>query len=69
VITIARVIGPGVAFSAHELWQHQRVSPPLAAALADLGIITVRQLGKLLKRSGLQRVGRDQAGCIWNLSS
>jgi hypothetical protein len=61
------VVGSGVAFSARELWQHQRVSPPLAAALADLGIVSIRQLGKLLQRSGLQRLGEDEHGVIWTV--
>jgi hypothetical protein len=65
VVTIAAVIGPGVAFSARELWEHRVISPALASVLAELGLTSARQLGKKLRQLGLERVGVDEHGAVW----
>jgi hypothetical protein len=69
--TIALIIGPGVAFSARELFDARLLSPELAAALEDAGISSPRQLGIRLRRccgSGLERLGVDEHGAIWQVS-
>lgn len=68
IATIATVIGPGVVFSARELWQHRHASVELAAAFRDAQIHSPRQLGKRLRQlcgSGLARVGADHDGAVW----
>lgn len=60
------------AFSARELWQDRAATPALAAALTDAGIHSPRSLGRTLRQfsgCGLTRIGRDESGCIWLLSS
>ncbi len=72
VAEIVIVVGPGIVFSARELWQHRRASPALAVAFADAGIHTPRQLGKRLQRlcgSGLARVGQDHDGALWTCAT
>lgn len=69
VAAITTTIGPNISFSAAELFAHRAASPELAAALADAGIASVGHLGRLLRRCGLTRIGRDESGCIWTLSS
>jgi hypothetical protein len=71
VTTIRSQIGPGVAFSASELFQHRLVNPALAAAFCDAGIHSPRQLGKRLRQlcgSGLERIDADKHGAIWTCS-
>lgn len=66
--TIATIIGPGVLFSARELFEYRLVSPELEAALEAAGIHNARQLGKRLRQAcgaGLARVGADEHGAIW----
>ena len=73
---VSTLIGPGVLFSAAELWCHQRVSPELRLALADAGITSTRHLGKRLQQLQghalrglmLHRVGVDKAGASWTVS-
>lgn len=67
VVAIVTVVGPGVVFSARELWDHRRASPALAAAFADAGIRSVKQLGKRLRALGLTRVGADNTGALWTI--
>jgi hypothetical protein len=72
VTMIRSQVGPGVAFSAWELFQHRRVNLALAAAFHDAGIHSPRQLGKRLRQlcgSGLERVGDDEHGAIWTCSA
>lgn len=72
VRAIAASIGPGIAFSARELFLHRVVNPDLAAALRDAGIKDARQLGKRLQQlrgSGLDRIGADHDGAIWIVSA
>ena len=62
------VVGPGVVFSARELWAHRLASPALAAAFRDAGIHSPRSLGKRLRQLcgfGLDRVGVDHDGALW----
>lgn len=70
--TIAAVIGPGVVFSAGELWEAQAVSLELAAALEAAGIHSARSLGKRLRQlcgSGIERHGQDHAGAWWTCAN
>ena len=72
IATIAIVVGPGVVFTARELFQHRVVSPALAAAFIDAGIYNARVLGKRLRGfcgHGLERVGADHDGAIWMCSA
>jgi len=72
VAAIAITIGPGVTFSARELFQHRVVSPELAAAFSDAGIHNARVLGKRLRQlcgHGLDRVGADHDGAIWTCAN
>jgi hypothetical protein len=71
VATIAIVVGPGVVFTAHELFQHRIVSAELAAAFDAADIHNARVLGKRLRAlcgHGLDRVGADHDGAIWMVS-
>jgi hypothetical protein len=63
--TIAAVVGPGVCFSANELFTHRTVCSALQTALDEIGIESPRQLGKKLKQLGLTRIGADEHGVIW----
>ena len=66
--TLALVIGPGIVFSAADVWEHQVLSPALTSALATAGIRNPKQLGKQLRQltACLVRVGEDRAGsCGW----
>jgi hypothetical protein len=66
--TIATVIGPGIAFSAAELFEHRRVAPELAAAFEVGGIRDARTLGMVLRQlcgNGLTRVTVDKHGAVW----
>lgn len=70
VAAISLLIGPGVVFSARELFAHRVVSPELAAALDDAGITSVRKLGKRLRQlcgacSALERIGLDHNAALW----
>jgi len=65
VTTIARVVGPGVCFSARDLWQHRELHPDLYNALDEAGIQSPRQLGKKLRALGLTRIGTDEHGAVW----
>ncbi len=72
VAVILIVVGPGVVFSARELWQHRAVSRELAAALDAAGIRSPRSLGRRLGQlcgSGLDRVGVDHDGALWTCST
>lgn len=64
---ITAFVGPGVAFTAGELWAHRLVSPSLATALADADITSARQLGKYLKKIGLPRVSDEKNGALWQV--
>src|SRR5262245_26538639 len=50
VVIIATIIGPGVAFSARELFAHRAVSRELGAAFEAAGITNARKLGKRLRQ-------------------
>jgi len=68
--TIAAIVGPGVAFSAGELWHHQAIDPDLRTAFDAAGIRSPRQLGKRLRQlcgAGLTRIGEDRAGVLWTV--
>jgi hypothetical protein len=68
VQTIAGIIGPGIGFSAGELFEFRLVVPELAAAFAADGIENARVLGVRLRQlcgSGLMRVGIDKHGVLW----
>ena len=68
VAEIVVAVGPGVVFSARELWEHRRASPDLAAAFADAAIRSPKSLRKKLRQlcgSGLDRVGVDHDGALW----
>jgi hypothetical protein len=62
--TIAAILGR-VSFSARDLWDHQTVSPELAALFSALNIRNARQLGKRLPALGFARIGSDGDGAIW----
>jgi hypothetical protein len=71
IAVIASSVGPGVAFSARELWAHRQVTPALTAAFKELGIRSPWQLGKRLRRlcgRGLACIGHDKCGAIWIVS-
>jgi hypothetical protein len=68
VTTLRAIVGPGIAFNARELYEHQAVSPELRALFVDHRIRTPRQLGKWLRQlcgRGLARIGVDHCGAIW----
>jgi hypothetical protein len=63
----------GTRFSAREVFRHRRVAPTLASALQDADIVSVIQLGKLLKRlsgSAVDGVRLEQidARVAWGIS-
>ena len=80
VAAISVLIGPGIVFSAVELWERQVLSPDLNSALFNAGIRSPRQLGKRLRQlcyldSGARRVSapittarcglfRGNLGCV-----
>jgi hypothetical protein len=64
---LMRAIGdayPGEVFSASQVWQQ----PALRALFVEAGIETVKQLGRWLQHSGVDRVGRDEDGIVWAVS-
>lgn len=68
VITIAMIAGPGVAFSAADVWQLQGRHPELRILFDDLAVHSPKQLGKALWRCrgcGLTRIGRNGDGVLW----
>ena len=68
-------IGPGVVFSAKDLWRHRAVAPALQTAFDEAGIRNPRSLGKRLRQVGslepglnvgLERIGADHHdGALW----
>ncbi len=74
VAAIAASNPAGACFSAGELIAHAAVHPALRQALAG-GLMDTRRLGNRLRTLAgleiaglvLQRVGRDETGCIWQL--
>ncbi len=60
-------IGANIVFNAKDLFEHRLVSPVLASAFDEAGIRSPRQLGKRLKQLGLERVGEDRDGVLWQL--
>jgi hypothetical protein len=67
VTVIVTTIGPGVFFTARELFDHQRVSKELSEAFKAVGIRSVRQLGKQLRRLGLEPVGLEHHAVLWRV--
>jgi len=74
VLTLVRVIPPGLIFTAAELLDRAALDRELAEHLQQ--ITTARQLGRRLARLArrpvvagvrLECVGRDAAGCIWQM--
>jgi len=68
IAAIALAVGPGIVFSAGELWERQVLAPELRTAFAEAGIHSRKQLGKKLRQlcgGGLTRVGEDRAGVLW----
>lgn len=68
VAVISVLIGPGIAFSARELFDHRLVSPELGAALEAAGLTSVRQLGKKLRQLGLSRIGVEHNAALWMIA-
>jgi hypothetical protein len=71
VAAIVIAVGPGVVFSAKDLWDHRLLSTELDQAFTAAGIDSTRVLGKRLRAlcdCGLERVGADHSGALWTCS-